>query len=206
MARRKSNSPAVKPIQWFDHVRSDLVDVFPNAEGEFIQVWSAPRSAPDRDLLLTYQRTPHGPVSINSRIRTDALWKLIESTGPRRTFYYLGDTHDTRYEAILPSGRLLVADERAGMTLREVWADEFDWNRCVPVGRPLGPRMVQQRQDRGDTIFLCKYQQEWSGEELRAERFSCVIEFRGDEWVRTVEPEPAVQADNSNSPAPIMPA
>ncbi len=188
MARRKTIFPEVQITRWFDHVGSDFVDVVPNAEGEFVQVWSAPRRTDGRYVTLSYQRTPSGPIGINSRIRIEGdTWESIETTGPRRTYYYRGDTRDYRYEEILPSGRLLVQDERRGETVKEIWTNAFDWANSKPRGKPLGNRAVQKLQAEGASYFVSSFQQKWLNGSLESETLVCFAEYAGDQFVKRHE-------------------
>jgi hypothetical protein len=128
--------------------------------------------------------------SVNSRIEfLDGSWEAVDTTGPRRTYYYRGDTHDYRYEEILPSGRLLLQDERQGKIIKEVWTDDFDWPTLTPKGKPLGSRAVQNRQSEGRRFFVSSYQQLWSDGALADERLVCVAEYLGDQFINLVEAE-----------------
>ncbi len=188
MARRKIESPEVKITRWFDHIASELVDVIPNSEGEFVQVWSAPRSRERRYVKLSYQRTPNGPVNIDSHIVIEGeMWKSINTTGPRRTYFYSGETHDYRYEEILPSGRLLVEDQRRGIIIKETWTEEFDWENLKPKGKPLGNRAVQKRQGTGAPYFVTNYQQILANGIVTSEALVCVVEFLGNQFLKTHE-------------------
>ena len=188
MVRHKTDSPPVKMTQYFDHTASDLVDVFPNPDGEFVQVWSAPRGVAGRTVILAYLRTPHGPVDVTSRIELEqGPWDSIDTTGPRRTFYYRDDGRQHRYEEILPSGRMLVSDERNGLRLRAVWTEAFDWESLRPKGRPLGDRAVMKRQDEGGSYFVATYQQSGCGTGAESERLVCVVEYCGRERVSLQE-------------------
>lgn len=185
MSRRAVNSPPVKHVRWFHHVASDLVDVFPNAEGEFVQVWSAPSSDAERYVTLSYLRTPEGPVSVQSRIQLKGTaWGAFTTTGPRRTYYYLDDTHDYRYEEILPSGGLIVQDSRQGMSIRRVYTVEFDWEKRLPKGKPLGDRAVLRLQAEGRPWYVSMYQDNSSG----SSDLCLVEEHLGHEFRRAVEP------------------
>jgi hypothetical protein len=103
-------------IRGFEHAKSEFVDVVPNAEGEFVQVWDSPQGTPGRRLLLTYQRGEQGVSSVSSEIYfDDGPWHKISVSGDRRAFYYR-QSRDVRAEWSLPSGRWLVSDPRAGLS------------------------------------------------------------------------------------------
>jgi hypothetical protein len=179
--------PPVKLVRWFDHQASDLVEVFPNAEGEFVQVWSGPRGESGRYVTLSYQRTPVGPTAIESRVCLEGTtWAAFSTTGPRRNFYYPGDNHDHRYEEILPRGGLLVDDPREGLAIRSVFTEGFDWKLWVPKGKELGDRAVLVRQNEGEPWYVTYYQDSSNGSSI----LRLVVEHLGHELQRAIEPDP----------------
>ena len=167
----------------FDHQRSELVDVFPNVEGEFIQIWDSPWKTPGRRLLLTYLRTPSGVKEINHRAYLEeGPFELIEMSELRRICYYRG-SRETRHERFLPSGRFLVDDPRKGLMMRSVFTSEFDWDKHVPVGKPLGDKAVMRLQTAGSIWYISTYQDTSAGSsDLRV-----VEEFQGNTRRRLVE-------------------
>ena len=188
MARRKVRSPAVKMTRWFDHVPSDLVDITPHVDSEFVQVWSAPDGTEDRFVTLSYHRTPNGPTDIDSRVGVEGgPWESIETNGPRRSYYYRGGDHETRYVELLPSGRPLVEDDRQGFTIKSVWSDQFDWKGMKPVGKPLGGFAVEKRKKEGATFFVSCYQQTLANGSLASETLVYVEEYSGDVLVKLEE-------------------
>ncbi len=172
----------------FDHPASDLVDVFANDKGEFVQVWNRPFGEPGRKLLLTYQRTAAGPADVTSNVHLEeGPYRLIETSGHRRTLYYRDRPEHPRYEEILPSGRLLVEDFRNGLIVDRVFTANFDRQKRKPKGRKLGDRAVLRRQTAGETWFLSHYQERWDGEELIEKKLVLVVEHRGREVVASSE-------------------
>lgn len=190
MSRRKPQSLPVKMVRFFDHVPSPLVDVQPNEDGEFVQVWNVPRGGENRFVTFSYQRTPVGPMSIRSRLNlAGGNWSSIETTGPRRTYYYAGDARSYRYEEILPSGRLLVIDEPKGIKIREVWTESFDWDVMNPAGKPLSAKAVSNRQKQRLEVVVSTYQQTWADGKLESEALICVAVLHDQDIVKFVEIE-----------------
>ena len=188
MPRRKIKSPPVKIVRYFDHIESPLVKITPNERGEFVSVFTAPRGHANRFVTLGYQRTPHGPTSINSKLDVaSGEWASVATTGPRRTFYYPGDRAGYRYEEILPTGRLLVIDETKGVKIRETWTEAFDWDLLQPKGKPLGARAASNRQRERIPITVATYQQQWRNGKLESERLITVRILEDQDTVKFVE-------------------
>lgn len=188
MPRRKTSSPPVQIIRYFDHVASSLVTVHPNDEGEFVQVFTAPRGHDNRFVTLSYQRTPDGPTSINSRIDlSTGDWASVETTGPRRTYYYPGKRAGSRYAELLPTGRPLIIDETKGIKVRETWTEAFDWDLMKPKGKPLGPRAASNRQNRRIPLTVATYQQCWRDSKLESEILVAVRVLVDQDTVKFVE-------------------
>ena len=184
MSHHTKPAPLPTP-RYFDHQRSALVDVIPNAEGEFVQVWDRPLRAPGRRLLLTYQRTPLGPTTISSRVYfPDGPWQCVDTTGPRRTFYYRGHDDHPRYEEALPNGEWLVDDFRAGLVIQTYFTDTFAWDEPVRPSRTLGDRAVLKRQAAGLSWFLSSYQETWASDALVSSTLRLAEEYRGEELVQ----------------------
>jgi hypothetical protein len=168
----------------FDHKSSDRVDVFRNAEGEFVQIWDSPRGTVGRRLLLTYRRGTTGSREVCQRVYLDeGPFELIETTDLRRVFYYR-DGGESRHERFLPSGRRLIHDPRHGFIMRSVFTAEFDWEKCVPKGKALGDKPVMRLQSEEGIWYLSTYQTTPS----QAESLWLVEERRGREVLRLVEP------------------
>ena len=159
----------------FTHQRSTLVDVVPNPRGEFVQVWNAPHRAERRRLLLTYLRTANGPTEIYHRIELDeGPFCIIETFRTERIFYYRDNPHPPRTETILPSGRILVSDPRAGFAVEASFTAAFDWEKMRPKGKALGDRAVMKLQSSGEPWVLTTFQRR--GDQL----FLVVLEeYRG---------------------------
>jgi hypothetical protein len=185
---RKGTRPEVQMIRHFDHVRSERVDVRPNAEGEFVQVWNDSFDSEKRRLLLTYRRTPTGVVDISSDIHLDeGPWFLIQTTGPQRWFYHRTQEDRTRYEEILPSGRVAVDDPLVGLTIQRKYSEAFDWNNKRPSGRELSDRATIKRQTEDLPWFVSTYQEHRHGEELMDRQLLMVVEHKGRVLIRTHE-------------------
>jgi hypothetical protein len=167
----------------FDHKPSNLVDVFPNPEGEFVQILDSPRGTAGRRLILTYLRTPKGPREVCQRVYLDeGPFELVEATDLRRVSYYR-DNHEMRHERFLPSGRRLISDPRNGFITRSVFTAGFDWENQAPIGKPLGDKPVMRLQAEGGVWYVSTYQQ--TPAEL--ESLWLVEEHRGRELLRAVE-------------------
>lgn len=138
----------------FDHRRSELVDVFPNAEGEFIQVWDSPRGTQGRRLLLTYLRTSEGPREICHRLfQSEGPFELIEVTDLQRVFHYRKGG-EPRHERFLTSGRVLVHDPRHGIRTRRVFTADFDWVKQAPKGKSLADKAVMRLQSGDESWYV----------------------------------------------------
>jgi len=171
----------------FDHRASERVDVFPNPDPEFVQLWDSPSGTIGRRLLLTYLRTPTGLREINHHVYlTEGPFELIETCELRRIFHYR-DGGEPRPEKFLPSGRFLVHDPGRGLMMRSVFTTEFDWERHVPIGKPLGDRAVMRLQTAGSLWYLSTYQEAASGSSV----LWVVEEFEGNTRKRIVEVAPA---------------
>jgi hypothetical protein len=184
MKRQPTKSAPIKFVRGFEHLESDRVDVLPNAEGEFVQIWSAPRGHVGRYVMLSHQRTSEGPECIHARIRLEGgPWKTVETRGSHRTLYYACDTNDIRNEEILPRGRLLVSDPRQGLRTRHMFTENFDWDKLAPKGRSLGDRAIIKLQDAGSPWYVTSYQEsDFDGPIL------CTVrEHLGRVYVRTVD-------------------
>lgn len=167
----------------FDHKPSERVDVFPNPEGEFVQIWESPRGTKRRQLLLTYLRTPTGPQQVCHRVYLDeGPFELVEATDLRRVFYYR-DQGESRHERFLPSGRLLIHDLRHGLKTRSVFTTDFDWEKQVPKGKALGDKPVMRLQTEGGSWYVSTYQETAT----EPESLWLVEEHRGRELLRLVE-------------------
>lgn len=168
----------------FDHVASDLVDVFPTQEGEQVQVWDGPKTMADRFLMLAYFRTENGVVGMNVRIKLDdGPYKMVQTNGSSRTYFYKGDTKDCRLEKFLPSGRLLIDDKRSGFSIRRNYCADFDFEKRKPKGKKLSDRATIDLQMEGKTWYVALYQDTAEGEStLRA-----VEVHEGLNLVRVVE-------------------
>jgi hypothetical protein len=167
----------------FDHKPSQLVDVFPNPEGEFVQIWDSPRGTNGRRLLLTYLRTPKGPREVCQRIYLDeGTFELVEATDLRRVSYYR-DSRETRHERFLPSGRLLLNDPRNGFNTRSIFTADFDWEKQEPKGKALGDKQVMRLQTEGGIWYVSTYQQT----PTEPESLWLIEEHRGHELLRSVE-------------------
>jgi hypothetical protein len=167
----------------FTHRSSPLIDVAPNARGEFVQVWDGPLRAERRRLLLTYLRTPSGPVDVCHRIELpDSRFSIVETCGTQRIFYYREDPTPPRVETILPSARILVSDPRVGEVVEAVFSAEFDWTANKPKGKPLGDKAVMKLQSAGGTWFRATYQRRGDNTTL-----AVVEEYKGHDRKSLVE-------------------
>jgi hypothetical protein len=169
----------------FTHQRSAVVDVRPNPQGEFVQVWNAPFRAENRRLLLTYLRTANGPTEICHRLELeDDRFSVVETCGTQRTYYYRDNPHPPKIETILPSGRVIVRDPRNGFSVEGVFTTDFDWETLKPKGKPLGDRAVMKLQSEEQSWFLSTFQ-------LNGEKSTLVVveRYRGKkrQEVREVE-------------------
>jgi hypothetical protein len=127
-------------------------------------------------------------MDVSSRVYpADGPWGLVETTGPRRTFYYRDSPDRPRYEEILPSGRLLVDDFRGGEIVETVFTAQFDWNAPGPKGKPLGDRALQKRQAHGEPWFESHFQQVWRDERMESRSLVLVCAYVGLELRETRE-------------------
>lgn len=167
----------------FDHKATDRVDVIPNPEGEFVQIWDSPRGTTPRRLLLTYLLTPTGPREVCQRLYLDeGPFELVEATDLRRVYYYR-DGGESRHERFLPSGRRLTHDPRSGFKTRRVFTAEFDWEKHTPKGKPLGDKQTMRLQSDGAVWYVSTYQETAT----QPESLWLVEEHRGRELLRLVE-------------------
>lgn len=167
----------------FDHQPSKLVDVFPNSEGEFVQIWDSPRGTNGRRLLLTYLRTPTGPREVCQRLYLDdGPYGLIEATDLHRVLYYR-DSSETCHERFLASGRRLISDPRNGFYTRSVFTADFDWEKQTPKGKTLGDKPVMRLQTEGGTWYVSTFQQT----PTEPESLWLIEEHRGRDLLQSVE-------------------
>ena len=151
-------------VQGFDHQKSDYTDVRAQPDGsEFVQVWNKPFRAENRRVILSYRRTPDGPVDIKHRVYLDeGPYEFIETWRDTRSFVCHNHV-DGRHECFLPSGRLLITDSRHGTKLERVFTADFDFDKQMPKGKPLGDRPIMRLQTEGRQWFLSVYLQTSDG-------------------------------------------
>jgi hypothetical protein len=119
------------------------VDVVPNAQGEFVQVWSGPPGDPDRIVVLSYQRTPDGPVAINSLEEEEAaqrpLLELLHRLDFARRWYDLcASTLPSRGADPLPAAEVAAALAATGRIFRYDRRERFYATRERVAAGELG--------------------------------------------------------------------
>jgi len=148
----------------FNHQKSEFTDVFSKPDGsESVQIWNKPFRAEESRFLFTYRRTPSGPVDVKHRVYLDeGPYELIETWNETRTFYYR-DGKGRRFEFFLPSGRRLIEDSTQGTSLKTLYTADFDFDKQMPKGKPLGDRPIMRLQTEGKQWFLSVYLQTSDG-------------------------------------------
>jgi 4-hydroxyphenylpyruvate dioxygenase-like putative hemolysin len=184
MAKGVERPMTVFKPKGFDHGASDLVTVRANERGEFVQVFNHRRSG--GRVVLSYQRTPTSIESISwTVVLAEESYERVEVDGEQRCLRRRDGT--ARVERMLPSGRLLIQDPRAGLSIKDVWSAEFNWEKRTPKGGPLNDRAIMKLQDQNLPWYVSLFQvrKGTSGEEQK--ELLAVEEYVGREYQRTVE-------------------
>lgn len=143
----------------FDHIKSPSIDVVPNTEGEFVQVWDAPFKTPGRNLLLTYQRSGTN-VSDVTRFEypEEGDFSRITINDTYRRYVYRNSPRDYRMEQILENGVILVSDQPKGLCIESIFTDSFNFEKLSPKGRKLGDRAIMKRQTENQEYYVSTFQ------------------------------------------------
>jgi len=167
----------------FDHIAGDLVDVFRNEDGEFVQVWNERRNgnidAVGR-VVLSYLRASNGPQAVSHTFVLEGEYSSVTIESARRTFEYRDNVIYKRTEIDLQSGRVIVDDARKGVAIVQIWTREFDWVNYQPVGKSLNDSEVCKLQQNGRSWFKSTYQDAYIETERKVHELVQVESFKGN--------------------------
>src|SRR5688500_16656717 len=116
-------------IPGFDHCQEEVVDVVQHETGEFVQVWNQRHDGSfdsGARVILSYYRTAWGAKDV-VRIFTisDGEFEMVEVSRRGRRLLYRGG-NGWRWEMDLPSGLVMVDDEKTGSRIRTEFYEQFD--------------------------------------------------------------------------------
>lgn len=146
----------------FNHSKSDLVDVTQHEVGEFVQVWNQRHDGSfdsPAQVVLSYFRTPMGTKDVVRRFSiAEGPFVSVEVSRAGRRLQYR-DGVAFRWEADLPSGMVMVDDERATLHIREEFYELFDQINLAPIGASLGDRDILEKVNAKTVYFRLSYQE-----------------------------------------------
>ena len=168
----------------FDHESSDLVTVRPNEHGEFVQVFN--RRSNGGRVILSYQRTPTAIESVQWTIpMEEGPYERVEVVGEQRCLVRRDGA--VRIERVLPSGRLLIQDQRLGLGIKYVWSPHFNWDKRAPKGGPLSDRATMELQDQNLPWYVSYFQVRTDAGGMEVKDIVAVEEHVGRRYLGTKE-------------------